>query len=91
MDLSDYNLTEELCQEQKLGLKCIHPREQFSSCENMVISPHVYEYYRRSDTVSGNSTKGCLELFLVGVGTIHDRTGTTDTNMDNTNNQFEDW
>ena len=34
MELSEYDITEEMCEEQNLGLKCINPRGQFTTGES---------------------------------------------------------
>ena len=34
MELSEYDITEEMCEEQDLGLKCINPRGQFTTGES---------------------------------------------------------
>jgi len=80
MDLSDYELTEEMCEEQNLGLKCINPRGQFSTgekhgdffpvCTNTTLEVTPYPEIHQKDTSICSSSD--WELFMTGTGTTLD-------------------
>lgn len=72
MELADYNITEEMCEEQNLGLKCINPRGQFSTgekhgdfwaaCTNTTIE--VTDYPEIPQTPEGFDTSAAWNAFV---------------------------
>jgi len=50
MDLAEYEVTEEMCAEQNLGLKCINPRGQFSTGEK-----HIHDRSSHSGLIATNA------------------------------------
>jgi len=86
MDMSDYDLTEEMCLAQNLDLKCINPRGQFSTgekhgdffpvCTNSTLEVTPYpEIRQKDDTVCSSDA---WDTFMT--------TGSTDNTDDNGDN-----
>jgi len=86
MELTDYELTEEMCEQQNLGLKCINPRGQFSTgekhgdffpvCTNTTLEVTPYpEIHQKDASVCSSSD---WDLFMTGTDTkmdVRDDTG----------------
>jgi len=74
MELADYELTEEMCAEQNLDLKCINPRGQFTSgerhgdfwpaCSNTTLALTPYpEILQKNEDICTNAT---WDAFVAG-------------------------
>jgi len=91
MELADYNITEEMCEEQNLDLKCINPRGQYQTgerhgdfwpaCSNTTKELTPYPEIPQRDEESCNST----ELFDSFVAGVDDNNVTYDHSFDLTN------
>ena len=74
MELEPYNITEEMCAEQNLGVKCINPRGQFQSgerhgdfwpaCSNTTVE--VTPYPEIPQIPEGLDTSGAWDAFVNG-------------------------
>jgi len=90
MDLADYDLTEEMCEEQNLGLKCINPRGQFSTgekhgdffpvCTNTTLEVTPYpEIHQKDASMCSNSSSEWERILTIG---------TKDTALDTPNDDI---
>ena len=78
MELADYEITEEMCEEQNLGLQCINPRGQFQTggshgdfwpaCTNTTVEVTPYpEIPQQNEDIC---TSGAWETFVDGTDEI---------------------